>query len=97
MSLFRISDLGFRIFLIMAHTKAQKAARGNRDSIAKRLGVKVFDGGKVFPGYIIVRQRGTRINAGEGTMLCQDYTIMALKEGKVKFFQKKGERYVKVI
>ena len=81
----------------MAHTKAQKAAKGNRDSKGKRLGVKVYDGEKVFPGFIIVRQRGTKINAGKGTMLSRDYTIIALKEGKVKFFQKKGEKYVKVI
>ncbi len=81
----------------MAHTKAQKAAKGNRDSAGKRLGVKVFDGEKVLPGYIIIRQRGSKINPGEGTLLCRDFTIMALKEGKVKFFQKNGEKYVKII
>jgi LSU ribosomal protein L27P len=50
----------------MAHTKAQKAAKGNRDSISKRLGVKVFGGEKVYPGHIIIRQRGTKFKAGPG-------------------------------
>lgn len=78
----------------MAHTKAQKAVSGNRDSKSKRLGVKVYGGQPVKPGYIIVRQRGSRINAGSGTLLARDFTIMALKEGIVKFAQRRGEKYV---
>ena len=81
----------------MAHTKAQKTVRGNRDSRSKRLGVKVFGGQFVNPGNIIIRQKGTKVNAGLGTMLSRDFTILALKKGKVKFFQKKGEAYVSVV
>ncbi len=81
----------------MAHTKAQKAAKGNRDSKGKRLGVKVYDGERVYPGYIIIRQRGTKINAADGTILSRDYSVLAVKEGIVKFFQKRGEKYVKVV
>jgi len=81
----------------MAHTKAQKAAKGNRDSISKRLGVKVYGGEKVYPGYIIVRQRGTKFNAGPGTILGRDFTIMATKEGVVKFYKRYGEKYVAVV
>jgi large subunit ribosomal protein L27 len=81
----------------MAHTKAQKTVRGNRDSAGKRLGVKIFGGQLVDPGNIIIRQRGTKVNAGGGTMLSRDFTILALKKGTVKFFQKNGEKYVKVI
>lgn len=81
----------------MAHTKAQKAAKGNKDSISKRRGVKVFGGGLVKPGYVIIRQKGSRVNAGDGTMLSRDFTIIALKEGKVKFLQRKGEKYVAVV
>ncbi len=33
----------------MAHTKAQGSVRGNRDSIAKRLGVKLYGGAKANP------------------------------------------------
>jgi len=81
----------------MAHTKAQKAAKGNKDSRSKRLGVKVFGGGKVKPGYVIIRQKGSKVNAGDGTMLGHDFTIMALKEGIVKFYKKRGDKYVGVV
>lgn len=81
----------------MAHTKAQKTVRGNRDSKSKRLGVKVFGGGVVIPGNIIIRQRGTKVNAGPGTMLSRDFTILSLKKGKVKFYQRRGEDFVCVV
>jgi len=81
----------------MAHTKAQKAAKGNRDSISKRLGVKVFGGEKVLPGYIIVRQRGAKFNAGPGTILSRDFTIVAVKKGMIKFYQRYGKKYVAVV
>lgn len=81
----------------MAHTKAQKTVRGNRDSQSKRLGVKVYGSEKVKPGNIIIRQRGTKVNAGPGTMLSRDFTILALKEGVVKFYKKRGELFVSVV
>jgi len=81
----------------MAHTKAQKAASGNRDSQSKRLGIKCFGGEEVKPGYIIVRQRGTRYHPGEGVILGRDFTIMAVREGKVKFYERYGKKYVAVV
>lgn len=81
----------------MAHTKAQKAVSGNRDSRSKRLGVKVYGGQIVIPGNIIIRQKGSKVNAGNGTMLSRDFTIIALKKGTVQFKILKGERYVSVI
>lgn len=81
----------------MAHTKAQKTVRGNRDSQSKRLGVKVYGSEKVKPGNIIIRQRGTKVNAGPGTMLSRDFTILALKQGTVKFYKKRGELFVCVV
>jgi len=81
----------------MAHTKAQKTVKGNRDSQSKRLGVKSYGAEAVNPGNIIIRQRGTKVNAGPGTMLARDFTIMALKKGKVEFYVKKGEAFVKVV
>lgn len=81
----------------MAHTKAQKTVRGNRDSISKRLGVKVYGGEKVNPGNIIIRQRGTKVHSGKGTMLGRDFTIMALKQGTVKFTKKQGDLFVEVV
>jgi len=39
----------------------------------------------VKPGSIIVRQRGTKFLPGKNVALGKDYTLYALKEGKVKF------------
>lgn len=69
----------------MAHKKAGSSTKNGRDSNAKRLGVKRFDGELVAPGTIILRQRGTRFHPGENVGLGRDYTIYALIEGKVKF------------
>lgn len=81
----------------MAHTKAQKAVSGNRDSKSKRLGVKIFGDQKAYPGNIILRQRGTRVHAGAGTIISRDFTIVAVREGKVKFGLKKGDRIVSIV
>lgn len=80
----------------MAHTKSQKAASGNRDSRSKRLGVKLFGGQKAGAGAVIIRQRGSRVKAGAGTILSRDYTIIAKIEGVVRFFTKHGRKYVSV-
>ena len=80
----------------MAHTKAQKAVSGNRDSRSKRLGVKIFGGQNVKAGNVIIRQKGSKFNAGPGTLLSKDFTIIALKDGVVKFGVKRGEKYVYV-
>lgn len=81
----------------MAHTKAQRAVRGNRDSISKRRGIKVYGGQVVKAGNIIVRQKGTKFRAGENVLVGKDFTLMALKPGVVKFFQKHGKSYVTVV
>ncbi len=65
--------------------KASGSGRNGRDSGGKRLGIKCFDGQTVTAGSIIVRQRGTRLNAGVNTRLGRDFTIFALKAGVVKF------------
>lgn len=69
----------------MAHTKAKSAAKNNRDSAAKRLGVKRQDGTNVKPGDIIVRQRGTKFFAGLGVRRGGDDTLYAKTSGIVKF------------
>lgn len=81
----------------MAHTKAQRAVSGNRDSNAKRRGVKIFGGASVEAGNIIIRQKGTKVKPGDGTMLCNDFTIMALKKGTVQFKKNRGYMYVSVV
>jgi large subunit ribosomal protein L27 len=80
----------------MAHIKAGGVTKGNRDSVAKRLGVKIYGGEKVSPGNIIIRQRGTKIHPGEGVKMGNDFTIFAIKDGIVKFKQKYGDNFVTV-
>ncbi len=69
----------------MAHKKGGGSSVNGRDSVAKRLGVKRYDGESVLSGTIILRQRGTRIHPGNNVGLGKDYTIYALIDGKVKF------------
>lgn len=81
----------------MAHTKSQGAVKGNRDSISKRRGIKVFGGQLVNPGNIIVRQKGTKFFPGAGVTMGKDFTILALRAGKVNFKLLNGKKYVVVI
>lgn len=81
----------------MAHTKAQRAVKGNRDSISKRRGLKLSGGQMAYPGNVIVRQKGTRVSAGDGVLLSRDFTLIALKEGKVTFYKRHGKSYVKIL
>ncbi|MFN4181159.1 MAG: 50S ribosomal protein L27 [Candidatus Paceibacteria bacterium] len=69
----------------MATRKAGGTAKNLRDSQPKYLGTKLADGQKAQPGSIIVRQRGTRILAGENVQMGKDHTLFALKSGTVKF------------
>lgn len=80
----------------MAKTKAGKTTKGSRKSIAKRLGIKIYGGGKVWPGNIILRQRGSTFKAGVGVMMARDYTIQAIRAGKVVFNKKFGKKKVSV-
>ncbi|MCA9371303.1 50S ribosomal protein L27 [Candidatus Woesebacteria bacterium] len=81
----------------MAHTKAQRAVKGNRDSKSKRLGVKLYGGQVAHAGNIIIRQRGTKVHAGDNVLLSRDHTLVALKEGTVEFYQREGKQYVKIV
>lgn len=80
----------------MAHTKAQGSVKGNRDSVSKRLGVKKYGGQSVIAGNIIIRQKGTKVFAGNGVMMGKDYTLMAVKDGAVNFKTKVGKTIVEV-
>lgn len=81
----------------MSKTKGGGSTRNGRDSEAKRLGVKVFDGGAVHAGTIIVRQRGTRIHPGENVGRGGDDTLFSTAEGTVKFGRRKGRKLVDVL
>jgi len=69
----------------MSKTKGGGSTRNGRDSQAKRLGVKVYDGGIVNAGSIIVRQRGTKFSPGTNVGIGSDDTLFALKDGVVSF------------
>lgn len=79
----------------MAHKKGQGTSRNGRDSMSKRLGVKKFGGELVIPGNIIMRQRGTRYHPGENVGMGRDFTLFALKTGKVQF--DKNHRLISVV
>ncbi|MDD5128018.1 MAG: 50S ribosomal protein L27 [Dehalococcoidales bacterium] len=69
----------------MAHKKGGGTSRNGRDSKPKMLGVKVFAGQKVSAGAIILRQRGTKIHAGNNVGVGRDHTLFAMIEGVVKY------------
>jgi large subunit ribosomal protein L27 len=81
----------------MSKTKGGGSTRNGRDSQAQRLGVKVFDGGRVNAGSIIVRQRGTKFHAGHNVGRGDDDTLFAMAPGTVKFGARKGRKLVDVI
>ena len=82
----------------MAHKKAGGSSRNGRDSIGRRLGVKLYGGQAVIPGNIIVRQRGTQWWPGEGVGMGTDHTIFAVTEGVVSFRKGfKGRTYISVL
>jgi large subunit ribosomal protein L27 len=82
----------------MAHKKGQGTSRNGRDSNAQRLGVKRFDGQHVSGGSILVRQRGTRLKAGDNVGLGKDDTLYAKVAGVVRF-EDKGRlgRFVSIL
>jgi large subunit ribosomal protein L27 len=71
----------------MAHKKGAGSSRNGRDSAGRRLGVKRYDGQKVSPGTIIIRQRGSTFHPGENVKMGRDYTLFSLADGFVKFEQ----------
>lgn len=81
----------------MAHVKAGGTAKGNKDSISKRLGVKIYGGQNCISGNVIVRQKGTKFYPGPGTDIGKDFTIFAIASGVVSFITKRGKRYVSVL
>jgi len=75
----------------MAHKKGLGSSKNGRDSNAQRLGVKRFGGETVTGGSILVRQRGTPLQAGTNVGRGNDDTLFAKIDGVVKF-QDKGQK-----
>ena len=80
----------------MSKTKGGGSTRDGRDSQSKRLGVKVYDGGTVTAGSILVRQRGTKIHPGEGVGRGNDDTLFALTDGTVRYGSRRNRKVVSV-
>jgi large subunit ribosomal protein L27 len=83
----------------MAHKKAGGSTNNGRDSVSKRLGVKRFGGEAVVAGNIIIRQRGTKVNAGDNVGIGKDHTLFAKADGAVKFEVKgpKNRQFVSIV
>jgi large subunit ribosomal protein L27 len=69
----------------MATKKAGGTAKNLRDSQPQYLGIKKAAGQEVKAGNIIVRQRGTKIEAGKGVFIGKDHTLFAAVPGIVSF------------
>ncbi|UCE01036.1 MAG: 50S ribosomal protein L27 [Chloroflexota bacterium] len=82
----------------MAHKKGGGSSNNGRDSQSKRLGVKVFGGEQVLSGYILVRQRGTKIKPGRNVGIGRDHTLFATSGGIVLYETiREGRKRVSVI
>ena len=82
----------------MAHKKGAGSSKNGRESHSKRLGVKLFGGQVCVAGNIIIRQRGTRHNAGLNVGVGKDHTLYALTDGVVEFRKKKDNKsFVSVV
>lgn len=80
----------------MSHKKGQGSTRNGRDSNGQRRGTKIYGGEAVEPGMILVRQVGTRIHPSRGVGLGRDYTLFALRGGKVRYFRSGSRSLVTV-
>jgi large subunit ribosomal protein L27 len=81
----------------MAHKKGGGSTKNSKDSHAKRLGVKRFDGELVQGGTILVRQRGTRIHPGVNVGRGKDDTLFAKTSGIVAFEKsREGRRKISI-
>lgn len=73
----------------MSHVKAGGTAKNVHDSPGQRLGVKIFGGGKVKTGQVIVRQVGMTKRPGPGTKMSRNFTIHASRDGVVQYKKRK--------
>lgn len=81
----------------MATSKSGGSTSNGRDSISKRLGIKLFAGQKVTGGEIIVRQRGTRIHPGKMVGMGKDHTLFAIGQGVIRFhYGPRGRKFVSI-
>jgi large subunit ribosomal protein L27 len=68
----------------MATKKQGGSTNNGRDSIGRRLGIKLYPGQQAKAGSILVRQRGQKFRAGENVGMGKDHTLFAKVEGLVQ-------------
>jgi len=68
----------------MATKKAGGSTNNGRDSIGRRLGVKILHNQPAKAGSILVRQRGQKFRAGENVGIGKDHTLFARIAGVVR-------------
>jgi len=81
----------------VAHKKGQGSSKNGRDSQGQRRGVKRYAGEQVNAGNILVRQVGTTVHAGPHVGMGRDFTLFALKPGKVRFYRSGAKSLVSVV
>lgn len=77
----------------MAHKKAGGSTALGRDSIAKRLGVKLYEGQYAKAGAIVIRQRGTKFRPGKNVVRAGDDSLFASAPGIVHFTKRKVRKF----
>lgn len=77
----------------MSTKKSGGSSKNLRDSQPKYLGVKRGDGQTVKLGQVIVRQRGTKVEAGRNVRVAKDHTLFAMADGKVNFRKARKTRF----
>jgi large subunit ribosomal protein L27 len=77
----------------MAHKKAGGSTALGRDSVSKRLGVKIFGGQYVQKGEIIVRQHGSKWHPGKNVSKGGNDTLYSLVTGIVRFQSKMVRKF----
>ncbi len=80
----------------MSHKKGQGSTRNGRDSRGQRRGIKIYSGEPVIAGNILVRQLGTRVHPGRGVGMGRDYTLFALRDGEVRYYQSRNRNLVSI-
>ena len=81
----------------MAHKAGEGKTKNNRESHAKRLGIKIYGGQPAIAGNIIIRQRGTKHHPGLNVGMGKDHTLIALIDGVVRFKRGANHRSFVVI
>jgi large subunit ribosomal protein L27 len=81
----------------MAHKKGQGSTRNGRDSNSQRRGTKIYGGQVVRSGQILVRQVGTVIHPGRGVGIGRDFTLFALRDGVVKYYESRNQKRASIV